>query len=301
MKTAKTLLVLMVTLSIIVFAAGCSRNSQRVPAEDDRHSLKIYTTFYPIYDFTKKIVGDDVQVENLIPAGVEPHDFELSPKQAAKIYDGDIFIFLGESMEPWAKKMAQDLDKKGVTVIEAGKGLIENDDPHIWLDPVLAGKMAINIYKGLVYVDEEHEPDYNKNITALTRKLDELDKSLSQIASGSMRKDIVTSHGFLGYVARRYGFNQMAITGLSPQEEPSTKKMAELIKFCTDKDIKYIFTEPGENSKLTETLARDTGAKILELNPLGTLRTDEIKAGEDYFSIMEKNLEALKTALGHKQ
>jgi zinc transport system substrate-binding protein len=301
MKTAKTLLMLAVTLSIIVSAAACSRNNQTAPVEDARHGLKIYTTFYPIYDFTKKIVGDDVQVENLIPAGVEPHDFELSPKQAAKIYDADIFIFLGESMEPWAKKMAQDLNKKGVTVIEAGKDLIENDDPHIWLDPVLAEKMAQRIYEGLVLVNPGHEPDYKKNMIVLAKRLDELDKSLSKTVSASMRKDIVTSHGFLGYVARRYGFNQVAITGLSPQEEPSTKKMAELIQFCKTKEVKYIFTEPGENSKLTETLARDTGAKILELNPLGTLRSDEINAGEDYFSIMEKNLEVLKTALSYKQ
>ena len=93
MKIAKTLLVLLLTLSIIGFTAACSRNSQTAPTEDDQKSLKIYTTFYPLYDFTKKIVGDDAEVENLVPAGVEPHDFELSPKQAAKIYDADIFIF----------------------------------------------------------------------------------------------------------------------------------------------------------------------------------------------------------------
>ena len=298
MKIVKTLIVLLVTLGIVVFAAACSKNSQTVPTEDAQKSLKIYTTFYPLYDFTKKIVGGNAQVENLIPAGAEPHDFELSPKQAAKIYDADIFIFLGESMEPWAKKMAEDLNKKGVTVIEAGKGLIENNDPHIWLDPVLAGKMAQSIYDGVVSADKGHEQYYKNNMTGLIQKLDELDKSFGQIVSGSIRKDIVTFHGILGYAARRYGFNQVAITGLSPQEEPSPKKMAELIEFCRTKDIKYIFTEPGGSLKLSETLARESGTRILELNPLGTLRMDEMKAGEDYFSIMEKNLEVLKTALG---
>lgn len=300
MKTIRALLVLLVISSIICFTAACSRNNQTVPAEDMKKGLRIYTTFYPLYDFTKKIAGDNAQVENLVPAGVEPHDFELSPKQAAKIYDADIFIFLGESMEPWAKKMARELDEKGVTVIEAGKGLVENDDPHIWLDPVLAGKMAQSIYDGIVSADKGHAAIYEKNMTSLTERFDELDKNFKEITSHSLKKDVVTSHGILGYAARRYGFNQVAITGLSPQEEPSPKKMAELVKLCRTKDIKYIFTEPGGSSKLSETLARETGTKILQLNPLESLRTDEIKAGEDYFSIMEKNLEVLRTALGYE-
>ena len=101
-------------------------------------------------------------------------------------------------------------------------------------------------------------------------------------------------------MAKRYGFNQVAITGLSPQEEPSPKKMAELIEFCKAKNVKYIFTEPGGVSKLAETLAGEVGAEILSINPLGTLRPDEINSGEDYFSVMEKNLATLKKALGEK-
>ncbi|NLZ53717.1 MAG: zinc ABC transporter solute-binding protein [Thermoanaerobacteraceae bacterium] len=301
MKITKALMVLFVILSIMCSTIACSRNSHTAPVEDGNNSLKIYTTFYPLYDFTKKIVGSSADVENLIPAGVEPHDFELSPKQAANIYDADIFIFLGESMEPWATKIAHDLDKQGIRVIEAGKGLIENHDPHIWLDPVLASKMAKRIFDGIVSVDKEHEEVYTDNLTQITKKLDELDNSFKQLISGSQTKDIVTSHAFFSYAARRYGFNQLAITGLSPQEEPSMKKRQELKDFCDANNIKYIVAGQGENSKLVQILSQDTGAEILELNPLETLRNDEIQAGEDYFSVMEKNLEVLKTALNYKQ
>lgn len=304
MKIAKSFLVLLLILSISVLTIACSNNSQEVQPNqpnDQQNSLKIYTTFYPLYDFTKKIVGDNAQVENLMPAGVEPHDFEPSPKQTAVIYDGDIFIFLGESMEPWAKKMAGDLDKKGVAVVEAGKGLIENNDPHIWLDPVLAKEMAQKIFDGVVAKDPEHSEVYQENLNNLMQKFDELDKNLNEIISSSPQKNIVTSHSFLGYVARRYGLDQVAITGLSPQEEPSPKKMAELVEFCKAKKIKYILDEPGEVSKLSQTLADEIGAEILIINPLGTLQPNEVKAGEDYFSVMEKNLEVLKRVLSYEQ
>lgn len=284
----------------MVITTACFKNNQTIPSQEPETNLKIYTTFYPLYDFTTKIVGQDAQVNNLVPAGVEPHDFELSPKQAAEIYNADVFIFLGESMEPWAKKMAQDLDKKGVTVIEAGKGLVENNDPHIWLNPILAGKMAENIADGVALKDPDNREIYAQNLKNLVERFDKLDKEFSEVVSGSSSKDIVTSHGFLGYVAKRYGFNQVAITGLSPQEEPSPKKMAELIEFCKAKNVKYIFTEPGGVSKLAETLAGEVGAEILSINPLGTLRPDEINSGEDYFSVMEKNLATLKKALGEK-
>jgi zinc transport system substrate-binding protein len=297
MKTLKILLIILMMASLLGLLPACSRNSQTVPSQDTQRILKVYTTFYPLYDFTKKIVADVVQVENLIPAGVEPHDYELSLKQMAEIHDADIFIFLGESMEPWAKKIAGDLEDKGVLVIEAGKDLIENGDPHIWLDPVLAKQVAERIYEGIVSIDKDNEQTFKENLAYLNDRFDELDKDFKTLAEKAVRKDIVVSHAFLGYVANRYGFNQVAITGLSPQDEPSSWKMKELIEFCKDNHVKYIFDEQGGSSELSGTLVDETGAQILVMNPLGTLRPEEIEAGKDYFSIMKENLELLNTAL----
>lgn len=297
MKITKALLVIFVILSIICLSVACSQSSQTAPSKEDDSSVKIYTTFYPLYDFTKKIVGNSANVENLIPAGVEPHDYELSLKQTAQLYDADVFIFLGESMEPWAKKLAGDLEDKGIVVIEAGKDLIKNDDPHIWLDPVLAKEISERIYKGIVSIDKEHEQTFKENLANLADKFDELDKDLKTLAEKAARKDIVVSHAFLGYVANRYGFNQVSITGLSPQDEPSPKKMSELIEFCKANDVKYIFAEQGGVLKLSQTLANETDAEILVMNPLGTLRPEEIEAGEVFFSIMTENLELLNIAL----
>jgi len=296
MRITKILLLLLI-LAITCSISSCSSSRQTAPSKEEGGRLKIYTTFYPLYDFTKKIVGNLADIETLIPAGADPHDYELSLKQTAELYDADVFIFLGESMEPWAQKLADQLKDKGIAVIEVGKGLIENDDPHIWLDPVLAKEISKRIYEGIVPVAKAYEQTFKQNLENLYEKFDQLDRSFKELAAGAVRKDLVVSHAFLGYVADRYGFNQVAITGLSPQDEPSPKKMAELIEFCEAKDVKCIFAEQGELLKLTNTLAEETGAQVLVINPLGSLRQEEIDAGEDYFSIMESNLELLNYAL----
>lgn len=301
LKKTKIALALFLIICISAFAVGCAKNKDAAKTDAEKQgNLKIYTTFYPLYDFTKKIVGDNAQVESLIPAGVEPHDFELSPKQTAKIYDGDIFIFLGESMEPWAAKIAEDLSKNGVNVLEVGTGLIQDNDPHIWLDPVLAKDMAKKIFEKIAAQDPKHEEIYQQNLNSLLEKLDELDKKLAEATSKSLKKDVVTSHAFLSYMAKRYGFNQISITGLSPQDEPSPKKIAEIVNIVKSKGVKYILVEKGSSSKLPETVANEAGAQILTINPLETLWPDEIEAGEDYFSVMEKNLDVLRQALEYE-
>lgn len=291
----KIFLVTVLALSMILAAAGCA--FQNKTSEGFPERFKIYTTLYPLYDFTKKIVGDKAVVENIVPAGAEPHDFEPSPKRIAEIYDAGVFIFLGEPMEPWAKKIEDRLRQKGVIVVEAGKGLIKNNDPHIWLDPILAKEISRRIYDAVIIADSSNKSFYEKNLQDLEKKFDELDYRYSDILSKAIRKDIITSHAAFGYLAERYGLNQIAIKGLSPQEEPSPKKMAELVELCKKRDVKYIFFESLTSPKLSETLAREVGAQTLVLNPIGGLTKEDINTGEDYFSIMEKNLSNLKKAL----
>ncbi|MEW8959647.1 MAG: zinc ABC transporter substrate-binding protein [Moorella sp. (in: firmicutes)] len=285
----------LLVIALIFFIAGCRAKEEQMPAESG--PLKIYTTFYPLYDFTKKIVGDRAVVENLQPAGVEPHDYEPSPRQIASIYSGKLFIFLGEPMDAWAKKIEGQLQEKGVVTLEAGKGLIENNDPHIWLDLLLAREIARRIFEAVTAVDGDNKSYYEKNYHELDEKFVMLDREYRDTLNGVTRRDIVTSHAAFGYLARRYGLNQIPISGLSPQQEPSAQQMAELITLCRSKGVKYIFFETLASPKLAEALAREAGAGTLVLNPIGGLTKEEMEAGEDYFSIMAKNLAALKKAL----
>ena len=289
--------IIILSLVFAVFVAGCAGRGTADRVGDENADLKIYTTFYPLYYFTQRIAGDKASVESLVPAGVEPHEYEPSMKQMGGIYDGDVFIFLGESMEPWAKKLQGNLEEKGISVLEAGEGIIAENDPHVWLDPLLAKEISQKIFAALAKADEQNADYYKQNYSALENQLEGLHGDFKSALSQSHRKDVVTSHAIFGYLARRYGLNQRAVAGLSPQEEPSLKKLMELTEIVKELGIKYIFTETLGSSKLSDSLAREAGISTLVFNPLESWTQKELDDGQDYFSVMRQNLEVLMTAL----
>ncbi len=300
-RLVKPGLLMLLVFSLTWLAFGCTDSKaggEQAPApRADSGAFNVYTSFYPLYDFTKKIAGDKAEVINLQPVGVEPHDFEPSPQQVANLYQGRVLIYLGGMMDPWAGKINSQLQKEGVITLAAGEGLMVNNDPHIWLNPVLAKEIARRICDTLVAADAGNKGYYEQNLQALEQKLDTLDREYRQTLAGLPRKEIVTSHAAFAYLAQRYGLEQVAISGLSPQEEPSPQEMARLVTLCRDRGVKYIFFETLASPKLADTLARETGAGTMVLNPIGGLTPEEVKAGEDYFTLMEKNLANLKKAL----
>ncbi|AOT70215.1 metal ABC transporter solute-binding protein, Zn/Mn family [Geosporobacter ferrireducens] len=171
-------------------------------------------------------------------------------------------------------------------------------DPHVWLSPMNAMKQAENIKNAFIQADEANQDYYEANYREFAEKLTALDDKFKQELSNVNRKEIIVAHAAFGYLADRYGLKQVAIRGISPQEEPSAAKMAEISKFAQTNDVKFIFFETLTNPKLAEVLAREVGAQTMVLNPLEGLAEDELKAGKDYISAMEDNLAALKKALG---
>ncbi len=291
MKNKRFIFIVALVVLGVAILSGCNKEVEEVDG------LKIYTTFYPLYDFTQKIGGDKVIVENMVPIGVEPHDFEPSPRQIANLADGDGFIFLGDPMDPWASKVASEFQDKDLYILEAGKGLIKDNDPHIWLDPSLSKEISKNILNMLISIDGDNKAYYRENFEKIERKFDDLDDLYRQELVDLARKDIVVTHSAFGYLADRYGLNQIAISGLSPQEEPTPKKMAELIDLVRERDIKYIFFEALASTKLADTLASEANTGLLVLNPLDGMSQEEMDQGKDYFSVMDENLRNLLRAL----
>lgn len=304
---ARRLYFLFAILMVAAFLiTSCSQETDsQGPRKGEK--LKIYTTIYPLYDFAAKIAGEKGLVEKVVPAGVEVHDFEPSPKLVAGIYDADVFVYLGGSIDPWAEKMAGQLSKEGVTVVKAGESLFveepdeegsdDHSDSHVWLDPVLAKAMAGRIAEALAEKDEENASYYRENLKKLENRLDDLDQEYSKVLLQAPKKDFIVNHAAFGYLAKRYNLNQIAISGLSSQQEPSPRKLAELSDLCREKGIKYIMVEASSSSKLANVLAREVGAKVLILHPLENLSEEDMRAGKDYFALMMENLENLKKAL----
>jgi len=243
---------------------------------------------FPVYDMARAIIGSHGHV-SLLLKGTEIHDYEPSAGDIRKINDYDAFIYTGKYLEPWAKKISNSINKD-VAVIDASHNitLIDND-PHIWLDGINSAFMVMNIFMGLIQLDREHSKseEFSENMRAYLEKLSELDGEFMGLSRG---KTLVFAGEFsLGYFMRRYGFEY--ISAYDGENEPSARRLAQVIKFIRDNKVKYIFSD-YEVSAITRSISEQTGAEILIFNT-----GHNANEFDDMIDIMQANLSNLKKAL----
>lgn len=289
-------------------------------SESNGEKLRVVASFYPMYDFAVKIGGDKAEIKNMVPAGMEPHDWEPSASDITEFEQADVFVYSGAGMEHWAEDVLASLENKNLIAVEASEGIAlreghgheeeeeseeesEDDhedelyDPHVWLSPLFAKKEMENIKDSFVKADPDNKEYYESNYETYAAKFDELDQKFKDTLSDLPNKSIVVSHEAFGYLCDAYGLTQMGIEGLVPDSEPDPARMAEIIDFVKENDVKIIFFEELVSPKVAEAIARETGASTEVLNPIEGLSDEEINAGDDYFSVMEKNLTQLVAAL----
>ncbi|GKU82243.1 high-affinity zinc uptake system binding-protein ZnuA [Niallia sp. NCCP-28] len=312
-ENMKGLKPLVLCLLAIVFVTGCS---DKQIDKTDENKIDIVATFYPMYDFTKNIAGDKANITLLIPSTIEPHDWEPTPKNVGDIQKADLFVYNSTDMETWVPTIKESASGSNVEFIEASKGitLLENHeeeeghedeehdhshevDPHVWLSPVLAIKEVENITDALVKVDPENKAYYQKNSEAYIEKLKNLDQKFKTELKNRDSSQFITQHTAFSYLANEYDLVQVPIAGLSPDQEPSAAKLAELKDFAKEHAINVIYFEELASTKVANTLAEELGAKTEVLNTLEGLSEKEQEAGKDYISIMEENLNQLKKTL----
>lgn len=267
--------------------------------------LLVSTSFYPLYFFSSEIGGGKAEVRNITPAGSEPHDYDPSTQDIARIEDSDMLVLNG-GVEAWADKIKDNLKGKKSKIIIAGaeffnKELIEEGnkirDPHIWLSPPLAKKEVEKITEGYISIDPSNTNYYTNNQSNLDKKLDQLDADFKKGLANCQSRDIITSHAAFAYLAEQYGLTQVPISGLSPNAEPSAKQLADVAKFAKEHNTKYIFFESLVSPKLSDTIAKEVGAKTIVLDPIEGISDNDIKQGKNYFTVMENNLKNLQEAL----
>lgn len=308
MKKKAFLSLFILTLGFILI--GCTSAGEKSEETADG-KVKIVTTFYPMYEFTRQVAGDAGDVALLISAGTEPHDYEPSAKDIAKISDAEAFVYNSKELETWVKDITGDLDADKTEIIEASAGIElmegageeeeghghDHDhvlDPHVWLSPKLAIQEVQHIQKELSKKFPDLKDTFEKNAQAYIEKLNELDQAYTEAFADADKREFVTQHAAFGYLAREYDLTQVAISGLSPDEEPSASRIAELKEYVAKQDIQYIYFEENTSSKVAETLAKEAKVETLVLNPLESLTKKQTEAGEDYISVMKDNLAALQ-------
>jgi zinc transport system substrate-binding protein len=293
---------------LLVFAAGCSSSSQSKLIEG---KMNVVTSFYPLYFLAQQIGGPDANVINMIPAGVEPHDWSPKSRDLDTASKAQLFLYNGAGLEGWVDDFLEGLpgDSKLTTVevsqgIEKISGNPEDDspdknhvDPHTWVSPKSMQVMAGTVLHYYLAADPAHKAAYEANFAILEEKLSALDKEYTDALSAVSHKDIVTSHQAFGYLARDYGLKQVAIMGLSPDAEPKAQDLLRITKFVKANGIKTIFFEELVSDEIAKTLANEAKVSTMVLNPLEGLTPGQESKGEDYFSLMKANLNNLVQAL----
>jgi zinc transport system substrate-binding protein len=306
MKRIVFLLLIAVFIGFVAMAIRRGDKLSRPFSSGETKKIQVTASFYPLYYFASQIGGDKIQVSNITPSGVEPHDFEPTSEDLAKIERSSLLILNGKGMEAWGEDIRKNIDQKKTLVIVAGEDIgdgglkSENGsiiDSHVWLSPSLSKKMVDKIVQGFSKIDPKNNGYYLDNAENLKNKLSDLDAAYKQGLGECEERNIIVSHAAFGYLAAAYGLNQISIAGLSPDTEPSSRQLADVAEFAKDNNVKYIFFENLVSPKLSEVVAQEVGAKTLVLNPIEGLSSDEINQGKDYFTEMESNLINLKTAL----
>jgi zinc transport system substrate-binding protein len=298
------LLVLVLILAVGGFSAfSQSQTKQSSPANTNQ----VAASFYPLYYFASEIGRDKASVYTVTPNGVEPHDYEPTAQDIVKIQNSKMLLVNGAGFEPWLAKIQPELTDKNIHIVNATEGLKlqpaeaheeeEPLDPHVWLSPVLAKEQVAKITKGYQKVDPQNSEFYQTNSEALQKRLDALHTAYQKGLATCQKRDFVTSHSAFGYLAKTYRLNQVAISGLSPDAEPSTAQLAEVTNFVRENNVNYIFFETLASPDLSKTIAQETGAETLVLDPIEGIPDDEIKQGKNYFTVMEANLKNLQRAL----
>lgn len=279
--------------------AGCGDGARTGTAEGDQ--LDVVASFYPLQYLAERVGGDAVTVSNLTKPGAEPHDVELTPADVGAIADADLVVFLrglqpavDEAAGSEAGERAYDVEQDAQLDLAAADGEEPEgaSDPHFWLDPTRMADVGDALAERLAAEDEANAATYRSNAEQLRSDLEALDEEMTAGLADCASTDLVTSHTAFAYLAQRYGFEQLGISGLSPEAEPSAQGLAEVTEFVREQSVTTIYYETLVSPDVAQTVADETGATTAVLDPLEGL-TDE-SAGEDYIEVMRVNLETLR-------
>lgn len=322
-------LAFMTSMILFLVACGNEETSTNETAENNgEDKLRVYTTIYPFQYFTERVGGEYISVENIVPPGSDAHTVEIKTQEMMQLAEGDAFIYSGIGLEPFANAVIDAVKDEKVQVVKATENVdfidtkenppaeeedvagnehnneVKEDgqdehgsetdvDPHVWLDPSRSITIAENIKNALVQLDPENKGAFEENFSVLKRDLEVLDADFKEMTANAKNKTFIVSHSAYGYWDDTYGLKQIGISGLSPTDEPSQSDLVEIIDLVKENELKYIYFEPNLTNKIAEMVQNETGIQTLMLYNLESLTKENIESGEDYLSIMKRNIEAL--------
>jgi len=299
-STLGAIIAISVIIPLSILAVRNSAEST-IPLQDIAIEKKfvILSSHYTIYEFASEVGGDKVDVSLLVPSGVEPHDWEPSFNDLQRIQKSDMIVINGIGFENWVNNVVA--VNSNIVIVDSSSGIStlkgvgkSFEDPHIWLNPVMAKKQVDNIANALAKIDSSNAEYYTNNANSYTSKLDSLDFKIKKELSDCKKRDFISFHSAFSYFASQYGLNQHTIIDSNqPYVEPTSVILEQVISLAKELEIKIIFTEEGVDTRIADVVASEIGGKVSLLSPLEVI--DD--AQTSYIKKMEQNLSNLKEAL----
>lgn len=294
--------------------------------------IPVVASIVPLGDFCRQLGGERVEVQVLIPPGASPHVFEPPPSVVARAGKARLFVYIGAGLEPWAEKLLRSRGTENLEVVEAVQGLPlikeagehhhgeETEEkprshqpgavaekapgahegqshaagnPHVWLDPVLAQSICRRISAALIRLDPGHRRDYETRRDRYLQELVDLNQEIARRVSSFRIREFVCFHPAFSYFARRYGLREAGVIELSPGREPTPRHLQKIVEAIKKYGIRVVFAEPQLSPRIAAVIAREAGAKILLLDPVG----GRPPYGDDYLRLMRYNLSILAEAM----
>ena len=299
---------ILVLLLLVVFIGDMLVSEKNLSSEDKE--IFISVTSFPLYEITNRLIGKEIKVKKLIPFGVETHTYVPSVKTMTEISNAQLFLFNGLGMEPWIKKEYPNaIDMSQFIELNKIEGTHEEEDehdgehhhdhegvdPHYWLEIENMVRMTTVLSERLALIFPQHKAAMQANAKTYITELGVLQDEYSKTLGLCSRKEIVVNHNAFGYLAKKYNFSVHSVTGLSPDEQVSAKKMKEITDLVIEEGIKTIFFESFISPKVSQTISQEAGVQVQSLQPLANVTEDEAKIG--YIGLMRENLHKLAGAM----
>lgn len=274
--------------------AGCGNGGGK-NADDGR--LDVVASFYPLAEVAELVGGEHVRVRNLTSPGVEPHDLELTTDQLDLVLDAEVVLAMGGRFQPAIDDAVRRRDGGGVVQVLPSLDAT-GDDPHVWLDPVLMQDVVDLVAEALAEEDPAHAEVFRQRAGQERARLALLDQEWRDGLRACRSRVLVTAHAAFGRLAGRYGLRQASVAGIEPDQEPDPRRLGELADLVAREGVTTIFTEPLVSPRVSQALARETGASVAVLDPVESLSDAALDAGDDYERVMRRNLAAVRAGLG---
>ncbi len=302
------------TVLVLALCAGGTLFAAPAPSVQGGRVLRVMTTVFPLAEFTRAVAGDRADVGLILPPGAEVHTWQPSFSDVRKLASLDAFISIGGGLEPWAGDLLRGAGRSDLRILEIGRKLplaplaegeadehgpgAQGVDPHVWLDPVLDARIVDLIADFMAGLDPAGSAGFRDRAGAYRASLEALDREFrSGLETCGSRAFFYCGHSAFGYLARRYGLEQIAVFGTSPDAAPTPRALASIIDRVQASRVRTVFFETGTGEKMARMIASGAGADTRPLSAGHNLTREEAVSGRTFLDIMRKNLENLKHGL----